>query len=57
MGYFNYLGTCALCMEKLPNLRDSNRKNSKSFLGVSVGTRISCLMRKTGDEISRDTVP
>jgi hypothetical protein len=33
------------------------RKNSKSFLGMPIGTRRSCLMEKTGDEKSRDTVP
>ncbi len=32
-------------------------KNSKSFLGLSIGTRRSCLMKKTGHKISRDTVP
>jgi hypothetical protein len=34
------------------------RKNSKSFLGMSIGTRGSCWMKKkTGHEKSRDTVP
>jgi hypothetical protein len=32
------------------------RKNSKSFLDVPIGTRRSCLQKKTGDEKSRDTV-
>jgi hypothetical protein len=33
------------------------RKNSKSFLGVSIGTRRRCLMKKTRVKKSRDTVP
>ncbi len=33
------------------------RKNSKSFLGVSNGTRRRCLMKKTSVNKSRDTVP
>jgi hypothetical protein len=74
----NSLGTCDLCLQKLPNLKDSNqlsgvfiaresitstsnstiiRKNLKSFLGMPIGTRRSCLMKKTGHEKSRDTVP
>ena len=78
VGCFNYLGTCDLCLKKLPHLRDSNRlpgvfitgesitnsnistnirTNSKSFLGMSTGIRRSCLMKKTGDKKSRDTVP
>jgi hypothetical protein len=78
VGYFNYLGTCHLCLQKLANLRDSNRlpgvfitgesithmnnstnirKNTKSFLGMPIGTRRSCMMIKTGGEKSRDTVP
>jgi hypothetical protein len=32
------------------------RKNSKSLLGMPIGTRKSCLMKKTGHEKSRDTV-
>jgi hypothetical protein len=64
----NFLRTCALCFQKLPNLRDSNRlpsvfntwesitntnnstniqKNLNSFLGLPIGTRRSCLMKKT----------
>jgi hypothetical protein len=35
----------------------NNRKNSISFLGMPIGTRRSCLKKKTGDEKSRDTVP
>jgi hypothetical protein len=31
-------------------------KNSKSFLGMPIGTRRSCSMKKTADEKSRDTV-
>ncbi len=78
MGYFNSLGTCDLCLQKLQNLKDSNRflgvfiaeesirnpnnsmnikKNSKSFLGMPIETRGSCLMKKTKHEKSRDTVP
>jgi hypothetical protein len=78
VGYFNSLGTCDLCLQKLPNLKDSNRlpgvfitgesitntnnstnlrKNSKSVLGMPIGTRRRCLMKKTGHEKSRDTVP
>jgi hypothetical protein len=33
------------------------RKNSKSFLGVSNGTRRRCLMKKTRGKKSRDTIP
>jgi hypothetical protein len=33
------------------------RKNSKSFLGMSNGTRRRCLMKKTRAKKSRDTVP
>ncbi len=65
-------------MQKLPNLKDSNRlpgvfitgesitnmnnstnirKNSKSVLGMPIGTRRRCLMEKTEHEKSRDTVP
>jgi hypothetical protein len=33
------------------------QKNSKSLLGMPVGTRRSCLMKKTGGKNSRDTVP
>jgi hypothetical protein len=65
-------------LQKLPNLKDSNRlpgvfitgesitnmnnstnilKNSKSVLGMPIGTRRRCLMKKTGPEKSRDTVP
>ncbi len=75
--YFKSLGTCDLCLQKLPNLKDSNRlpgefiagesitntnnsmntqNNSKSFLGMPIGTRRSCLMKKTGHEKSHDTV-
>ncbi len=78
MSCINSLGTCNLCLQKLPYLRDSNRlpgvfitgesitntnnstnilKKSKSFLGLPIGTRRSCLMKKTGHEKSRDTVP
>ncbi len=78
VGYLNSLGTCDLCLQKLPNLKDSNRlpgvfiagelitntnnstnirKNSKSFLGIPIGTRRSCLVKKTKHEKSRDTVP
>jgi hypothetical protein len=71
-------GTCDLCLQKLPNLKDSNRlsgvfiageaitntnnstniqKNSKSVLGMPIGTMRRCLMKKTGHKKSRDTVP
>jgi hypothetical protein len=45
--------------ESITNTNNSTniRKNSKSFLGMPFGTRRSCLMKKTGDEKSRDTVP
>jgi hypothetical protein len=33
------------------------RKNSKSFLGMPIETRRSCLMKKTGHKKSRDTSP
>ncbi len=32
-------------------------KNSESFIGMPIGTGRSCLTRKTGGKISRDTVP
>ncbi len=32
-------------------------KNSKSILEMPIGTRRSCLTKKTGDEKSRDTNP
>jgi hypothetical protein len=78
VSYFNSLGTCDLCLQKLPKLKDSNhlpgvfiagesitntnnstniRKNSKWVLGMPIGTRRRCLMKKTGQEKSRDTVP
>ncbi len=45
--------------ESITNWNNSSniRKNSKSFLGVSNGTRRRCLMKKTGVKKSRDTVP
>jgi hypothetical protein len=45
--------------ESITNTNNSTniRKNSKSFLDVPFGTRISSLNKKTGDEKSRDTVP
>jgi hypothetical protein len=67
--YFNSLGTCDLCLQKLHNLKDSYwllgvfvagesisntnnstniQKYSKSFLGMPIGTRKSCLLKKTG---------
>ncbi len=70
--------TCDICLQKLQNLKDSNRlpgvfiagesitntnkstnirKNSKSFLGMPIGTRRSCLLKKTVHEKSRETVP
>ncbi len=42
---------------KNSNNSSNIRKNSKSFLGVSNGTRRRCLMKKTGVKKSRDTVP
>jgi hypothetical protein len=33
------------------------RKDSKPFLGMPVGTRRSCLMKRTRDEKFCDTVP
>ncbi len=33
------------------------QENSKSSLGMPLGTRKSCLMKKTGDEKSHDAVP
>jgi hypothetical protein len=45
--------------ESITNTNNSTniRKNSKSFLGMPIGTSRSCLMKKTGHEKSRDTVP
>ncbi len=78
VGYLNSLGTCDICVQKLPNLKDFNRlpgvfiagesitntnnstnirKNSKSVLGMSIGTRRRCLVKKTGHEKSHGTVP
>jgi hypothetical protein len=39
------------------NYSSNIRKNLKSFLGVSNGTRKKCLMKKTRVKKSRDTVP
>ncbi len=36
VGYFNYLGTCDLCLQKLHNLRDSNRFPSVFTAGESI---------------------
>ncbi len=45
--------------ELITNTKNSTniRKNSKSFLGMPIGTRRSCSMKKTGQEKFRDTVP
>ncbi len=45
--------------ESITNSNNSSniRKNSKSFLGVSNGTRRRCLMKKTRGKKSRDTIP
>ncbi len=45
--------------ESITNSNNSSniRKNSKSFLGVSKGTRRRCLMKKTRVKKSRDTIP
>jgi hypothetical protein len=45
--------------ESITNTNNSTniRKNSKSVLGMPIGTRRRCLMKKTGHEKSRDTVP
>jgi hypothetical protein len=45
--------------ESITNSNNSSniRKNSKSFLGVSNGTRRRCLMKKTRVKKSRDTIP
>jgi hypothetical protein len=45
--------------ESITNSNNSSniRKNSKSFLGVSNGTRRRCLIKKTSFKKSRDTVP
>ncbi len=45
--------------ESITNTNNSTNiiKNLKLFLGLPIGTRISCLMKKTGHEKSRDTVP
>jgi hypothetical protein len=45
--------------ESITNLNNSSniRTNSKSFLGVSNGTKRRCLMKKNRVKKSRDTVP
>ncbi len=45
--------------ESITNSNNSSniRKNSKTLLGVSNGTRRRCLMKKTRVKKSRDTVP
>jgi hypothetical protein len=45
--------------ESITNSNNSSniQKNSKSFLGMSNGTRRRCLMKKTRIKKSRDTVP
>jgi hypothetical protein len=45
--------------ESITNSNNSTniRKNLKSFLGMPTETRKSYLMKKTGHEKSRDTVP
>ncbi len=45
--------------ESITNTNNSTniRKNSKLFLCMPIGTRSSCMIKKTGDEKSRDTVP
>ncbi len=45
--------------ESITNTNNSSniRKNLKSFLGVSNGTRRRCLMKKTRVKKSRDTIP
>ncbi len=50
---------CEYTVELITNSNNSSniRKNSKSFLGVSNGTRRKCLMIKTRVKKSRDTVP
>jgi hypothetical protein len=41
----------------ISNISANNRKKSKTFLGLSTGTRRSRLTKKNGGEKSRDTVP
>ncbi len=41
VGYFNYLGTFDASLQKLPNLRDSNRLPGVFFTGESVRIRIT----------------
>jgi hypothetical protein len=45
--------------ESITNTNNSTniQKNSKSVLGMPIGTRRRCLMKKTRPEKSRDTVP
>jgi hypothetical protein len=45
--------------ESITNTNNSTNicLDSKSFLGMPIGTRRSCLMKKTGGQKSRDTVP
>jgi hypothetical protein len=42
---------------KLLNIFTKILKSSKSFLGMPIGARGSCLTKKTGGEKSRGTVP
>jgi hypothetical protein len=39
------------------NSTNIREKKSKSFPGMPIGTRRSCLMKKSGHEKSHDTVP
>ncbi len=55
----NQLPGVFIAGESITNQYNSTkiRKNSKLFRGMPIGTRRSWLMKKTGDEKSRDTVP
>jgi hypothetical protein len=56
---FNRLPGVFITGESITNTNNSTniRKNSKLFLGMLIGIRKSCLMKKTEDEKSRDNVP
>jgi hypothetical protein len=40
VGYFNFLGTCVLCLQKLPNLKDHNQLSVYSSPGNQLRMRI-----------------
>jgi hypothetical protein len=56
---FNWLSGVFITRKSITNTSNFTNigTNSKSFLDVPIGTRRSCLTKKTRNEKSRDTVP